>query len=229
MSANANSAQQQQQQVENDRRVNVTRSRGLPRGPLQLLVHPMSIKNGVKKPPGVNINHWLSTHTSDFFKLTTVLFGSLASVCTAESCACMNCGSTFEYLWRDPGARPVRLSAPEYVTRLHAWIDEQIKDEGKFPTAGSYPEDFQIHVKNIFRRLFRVYAHAYTSHYDSMGEMGVEASFNTAFIHFMVFANEFDLISVMELKPAKELLFAVIPDIAEEKFRAANTATNAET
>ena len=57
----------------------------------------------------------------------------------------------------------------------------------------------------------------------------MEASFNTAFIHFMVFANEFDLISVMELKPAKELLFAVIPDIAEEKFRAANTATNAET
>ena len=214
----------------NDRRINVTRSRGLPRGPLQLLVSPMSIKNGVKKPPGVNLNHWLSTHTVDFYQLTTVLFGTLAnSSCTAETCACMNCGSTFEYLWRDPGARPVRLSAPEYVLRLSQWITEQMNDEAKFPTTGNYPEDFQVHVKNIFRRLFRVYAHAYTSHYDSICDLGVNTSFNTAFIHFMVFASEFDLISVMELKPAKDLLFAVCPEIAEDKFRSANNAASAET
>lgn len=210
-------------------KINVTRSRSIPVGPLQLLVSPMSIKNGVKKPPGVNINHWLSTHTVDFFQLTTVLYGSLGSVCTAETCACMNCGSTFEYQWRDPEKRPIRLTAPDYVARLHSWIDEQIKDEANFPTAGAYPEDFVVHVKNIFRRLFRVFAHAYTSHYDSICELGVHTSFNTAFIHFMVFAQEFDLISVMELKPAKDLLFAVCPEIAEEKFRNANNTGSAET
>ena len=211
-----------------ERRVNVTRSRGLPQGPLQLLVGNSFLKTAVKKPAGVNINHWLSTHTVDFYQLTTVLYGTLSAVCTQETCACMNCGSTFEYLWRDPGQRPVRLSANEYVMRLSQWMEEQIGDETKFPTTqgAEYPEDFQVHVKNIFRRLFRVYAHAYTSHYDCIVEMGVHTSFNTAFIHFMSFASEFELISVMELKPARDLLFSVCEDIAAQAF--ASSVSNAE-
>jgi MOB kinase activator 1 len=192
---------------------------------IQLLINTQFLRQAAKKPPGVNLNHWLSTHTVDFFQLTTMLYGTLLGVCTDNTCVAMNCGQTFEYLWRDGGQRPVRLSAPEYVARLTSWIDEQINDEAKFPTSGpDYPDDFHVHVKNIFRRLFRVYAHAYTSHYDDIARMGMHKSFNTAFMHFLAFAQEFDLISVMELKPAKDLLMVMAPEMAQEKLENSNAA-----
>jgi MOB kinase activator 1 len=209
-----------------DRRV-VTRSSDLPTGSLNLLVNAAVLKASVRQPPGIIGNHWLATHTVDFFQLTTVLYGALSSACTAETCACMNCGSTFEYLWRDPGQRPARLPAPAYVQRLSQWIDEQLNDETRFPSSSEYPADFLMHVKNIFRRLFRVFAHMYLSHYSDAVHLGVHVALNTAFIHFMEFAAHFDLVSVVELKPARELLETVCPDIAEERFRNGANATEA--
>ena len=40
----------------------------------------------------------------------------------------------------------------------------------------------------IFKRLFRVYAHIYHSHFKNVCGLGEEAHLNTCFKHFMYFA-----------------------------------------
>jgi MOB kinase activator 1 len=69
-----------------------------------------------------------------------------------------------------------------------------------------FPKNFQQIVKNIFKRLFRVYAHMYHSHFDKIAALGEEAHLNTSFKHFILFVNEFQLIDKKELAPLEELI-----------------------
>lgn len=62
-------------------------------------------------------------------------------------------------------------------------------------------------VKQIFNRLFRLYAIIYTSHYMDVESVGAVPHLNTSFKHFMYFVFEFDLV--------KEQEFGALPDIVE--------------
>lgn len=42
-------------------------------------------------------------------------------------------------------------------------------------------------VRTIFKRLFRVYAHIYHSHFKQVCSLGEEAHLNTCFKHFIFF------------------------------------------
>jgi MOB kinase activator 1 len=48
-------------------------------------------------------------------------------------------------------------------------------------TGSQFPKDFVSRVKNIFKRLFRVYAHVYHAHFLSVITLGEEAHLNTSF------------------------------------------------
>ena len=50
-----------------------------------------------------------------------------------------------------------------------------------------FPDNFQDVVRTIFKRLFRVYAHMYHSHFKHVCSLGEEAHLNTCFRHFMHF------------------------------------------
>jgi MOB kinase activator 1 len=62
-----------------------------------------------------------------------------------------------------------------------------------------------MRVKNIFKRLFRVYGHMYHSHVESIIALGAEAHLNTCFKHFMYFILEFNLVERKELEPLVEI------------------------
>ena len=64
-----------------------------------------------------------------------------------------------------------------------------------------FPRTFVDTVRTIFKRLFRVYAHIYHSHWDMMVSLGAEAHLNTCFKHFMYFTHAFALIDKKELAP----------------------------
>jgi hypothetical protein len=64
-----------------------------------------------------------------------------------------------------------------------------------------FPRTFVETVRTIFKRLFRVYAHIYHSHWDVMVTLGAEAHLNTCFKHFMYFTHAFALIDKKELAP----------------------------
>ena len=176
----------------------------------------------VELPPGAELNHWLSVHTVDFYNLTNVLYGSLTEFCTAASCPVMSSGPRYEYLWRDSAKYPkaTKVNAPEYVQLLMTWIEAQINDERLFPSEdrNPYPAGFEDIVKNIFRRLFRVYAHVYYWHFPKIRELKEESHLNTAFKHFMFFVWEFDLIPAEELTPLHDLLINLMGDRAREKL-----------
>jgi hypothetical protein len=91
--------------------------------------------------------------------------------------------------------RPTKLPAPEYVDALMNWAQGPLDDEAIFPNKiGSpyapvflsrnlalntlsgvpFPRTFRDTVRTIFRRLFRVYAHIYSSHFDHICALGIE-------------------------------------------------------
>ena len=61
-------------------------------------------------------------------------------------------------------------------------------------------------MKKIFRRLFRVYAHIYHSHFNQVCDLGEEAHLNSLFKHFIFFVREFDLVDEKQLEPLKALI-----------------------
>lgn len=50
-----------------------------------------------------------------------------------------------------------------------------------------FPKTFLSVVKVIFKRLFRVYAHIYHSHFQHIMALGLEYHLNTCFKHFIYF------------------------------------------
>ncbi|GLE01140.1 hypothetical protein PINS_up009970 [Pythium insidiosum] len=168
------------------------------------------IRDAVALPAGEDLNEWLAVHTVDFFNEVSIVYGTIIEFCTPSSCPQMSAGAKFEYLWKDDKQykTPSKLSAPEYIDMLMIWIEELVGDEAVFPTRDGavFPRGFQSVVKNIFRRLFRVYAHIYYSHFDKIVSLGAEAHLNSCFKHFMLFVTEFDLVDKREQEPLKDLI-----------------------
>ena len=169
------------------------------------LVRSGDLIKAVKLPPEVELNHWLSVHTVDLYNITNVLYGSITEFCTAVSCPVMSSGRRYEYHWRDGTnyKKATKVSAPLYVELLMSWIESQINDENIFPTeeGAPYPKNFSTIVGNIMRRLFRVYAHIYFSHFAQIKRLDEEAHLNTAFKHFCLFAMEFNAVDATEMLP----------------------------
>ena len=109
------------------------------------------------------------------------------------------------------------------------WIEHQIDDPRIFPPPNSqqstyivfvisrpvvhnsctevaYPADFRVRVSGIFRRLFRVFAHIYYSHFEQMVSLDADKHLNTAFKHFVFFIKEFDLVPANQLTPMADLI-----------------------
>lgn len=103
----------------------------------------------------------------------------------------------YEYLWEDgvKFKRPTKLPAPEYVDALMNWAQNILDDETVFPNkigvpvpalhtgqhsfvhspiGVPFPKNFRDTVRTIFRRLFRVYGHIYSSHFDQICALGIE-------------------------------------------------------
>lgn len=114
-----------------------------------------------------------------------MLYATLTEFCTEAQCPIMNASSKYEYYWQDNQAfkRPTKLPAPEYIKHLMNWIQNFLDDEKQFPTkiGVPFPHEFETEIKNIFRRLFRVYGHIYHSHFDHILLLEEEAHLNTSF------------------------------------------------
>ncbi|GJN12360.1 hypothetical protein PR202_ga30631 [Eleusine coracana subsp. coracana] len=173
-----------------------------------------NLREAVRLPPGEDINEWLAVNTVDFFNQVNLLYGTLTEFCTPESCPTMTAGPKYEYRWADGVQikKPIEVSAPKYVEYLMDWIEGQLDDESIFPQklGTPFPSNFKEVVKTIFKRLFRVYAHIYHSHFQKIVSLKEEAHLNTCFKHFILFTNEFGLIDKKELAPLQELIESII-------------------
>ena len=88
------------------------------------------------------------------------------------------------------------------------WVQGLLDDEKIFPSklGVPFPKNFLSIVRNVFKRLFRVYAHVYHAHFPKIVALGEEAHLNTSFKHFIYFVMEFQLVQKKELQPLEELI-----------------------
>jgi len=169
----------------------------------------------VMLPKGEDLNEWLSVHTLDFFNEVSLLYGTIEEFCTKDNCPVMSAGAKHEYLWAD-GAKfkkPIRVSAPRYVELLLTWVEDQLECPEIFPPDGvNFPPNFQTIVRNIFKRLFRVYAHIYHSHMKKINGLGAETHLNTCFKHFMYFVKEFKLIDESHQECLRDVISMLVKE-----------------
>jgi len=169
-----------------------------------------NLKSAVQLPEGEDRNEWLAVNTVDFFNQINMLYGTITEFCTPRDCPVMSAGPKYEYHWADGTQvkKAIKCSAPEYVDYLMTWVQQQLDDESIFPSkiGVPFPKNFESIVKNIFKRLFRVYAHIYHSHFQKIAQLGEEAHLNTSFKHFIFFVMEFQLVEKKELAPLDELI-----------------------
>eukprot|EP01091_Cochliopodium_minus_P016035 TRINITY_DN5882_c0_g1_i1.p1 TRINITY_DN5882_c0_g1~~TRINITY_DN5882_c0_g1_i1.p1 ORF type:complete len:214 (+),score=36.89 TRINITY_DN5882_c0_g1_i1:51-692(+) len=169
-----------------------------------------NLQAAVKLPDREDLNEWLAVNTVDFFNQINLLYGSITEFCTEECCPVMSAGPKFEYHWADGVqiTKPVKVSAPKYVDYLMTWVQGILDNEKLFPSRIDipFPKNFVGIIKQIFKRLFRVYAHIYYSHFSKIVSLGEEAHLNTCFKHFYYFIMEFKLVEKKELSPLGDLI-----------------------
>ncbi|KAJ3437303.1 mob kinase activator-like [Anaeramoeba flamelloides] len=169
-----------------------------------------NLKKAVTLPENEDINEWFALHTVDFYNQLNMFYGSIHEHCTEKTCPKMSAGKKYEYYWADgvKVKKPVQLSAPQYISRLMYWVEDNLDNEKIFPSnlRVSFPKNFSTIIKNIFRRLFRIYAHIYHNHFEQIVNLGEEAHLNTSFKHFVYFTLEYRLIDKKELAPMQDLI-----------------------
>lgn len=168
------------------------------------------LRKTVQLPEGEDENEWIAVNTVHFYNAANMIYGTCAEFCTDQSCPSMTAGHKYEYLWKD-GVRykkATRVAAPVYIDNLLNWANDQISDPSLFPVddTAKFPRDFKKQVKVIYKRLFRMYAHIYYSHFEQIRGIGANAHLNTCFKHFCFFIQEFNLVEDEELAPLQKLI-----------------------
>ncbi|XP_009283106.1 PREDICTED: MOB kinase activator 1A isoform X2 [Aptenodytes forsteri] len=150
-----------------------------------------NLRQAVMLPEGEDLNEWIAVNTVDFFNQINMLYGTITEFCTEASCPVMSAGPRYEYHWADGTniKKPIKCSAPKYIDYLMTWVQDQLDDETLFPSkiGVPFPKNFMSVAKTILKRLFRVYAHIYHQHFDSVMRLQEEAHLNTSFKHFIFF------------------------------------------
>jgi len=148
------------------------------------------LRKTVQLPEGEDLNEWIAVNTVHFYNAANMIYGTCAEFCTEETCKTMSAGRN-EYLWKDGAGykKPTRVSAPVYIDLLLNWVNEQISNPDLFPVDenAKFPRNFMTKVKDIYKRLFRLYAHLYYSHFEKIASIGAKAHLNTCFKHFVFF------------------------------------------
>jgi len=175
----------------------------------------------VRVPDGEDLNEWIAVNTLQFYNAASMIYGTCAEFCTADSCQSMSAGPKYEYLWKDNDKyqKPTRVPAPVYIDNLLNWVNAKLSDPVLFPVeeGAKFPKNFMAQVKVIYKRLFRLYGHIYFSHFEKIRSIGANAHLNTCFKHFVFFILEFQLVSKEELAPLRKLIVkfagSTYPDI----------------
>ncbi|KUI62382.1 putative maintenance of ploidy protein mob1 [Cytospora mali] len=156
-----------------------------------------SLRKIVKLPEGEDENEWYAVNMVDFYNQINLLYGAITEFCSPQSCPEMKATDEFEYLWQDNEnfKRPTKMAAPAYIEQLMTWVQGSIDNEAVMPSriGVPFPKTFPSLVRQIFKRMYRVYAHIYCHHYPVIRELGLEPHLNTSFKQYVLFIDEHNL------------------------------------
>jgi hypothetical protein len=131
----------------------------------------------------------------------------------------------------DTNRNPIHLPAATYIKHIQTWVKGKIVDENLFPTAhfnsappmplpqqvagdpnhwlgktSGFPQRFENEIKNMYKQMFRCYAHLYWAHWLSFWELGATSNLNTCFIHFVNVGRSYGLLSDRDTEPMQPLI-----------------------
>ncbi|KAH8738988.1 hypothetical protein FG386_003313 [Cryptosporidium ryanae] len=175
----------------------------------------------VKVPKGVPENEWTAQKVMDLFKDAQMAWGFVNNVC---HCPLMR-AHFMVFKWQeDPKKAALPLPATVYVKSLFLWVDSQIADTSIFPLKPGIPfsNEFQPIVKNLLRRLFRVYSHIYCHHWPHIESITAVSHVNYCLKHFVYTVSLNGLLEYNELKPLEELAKYIIEEGQNNEIRPQN-------
>ncbi|KXT13244.1 hypothetical protein AC579_1738 [Pseudocercospora musae] len=151
-------------------------------------------------------------------------------LCNDKSCPSMSAGAT-TYTWIDTSRNPINLPASTYMKHIQTWVAGKIQDESTFPTqtfqqapplptptqAGTDPNHwlgktsgfnnrFEMEIKNMYKQMFRCYAHLYWSHWMDYWHLSAYRDLNTCFMHFINVGRIFGLLPERDTEPMQPLI-----------------------
>lgn len=179
-----------------------------------------NLRAAVGLPDKEDLTEWLAANTVDFFNELSLLY----SLCLEDAGKFSKPGQgfppLFEYRWADSSnSKPIQVSSPEYVDYVMTWVQDQVDNEEIFPVSESdpFPEDFiEGYLKDMFKRMFRVFAIIYHCHFKAIEEQEAAAHLNTCFKHFVFFVMEFNLVPEKEFKALGTLVERLKDEYAKQ-------------
>nr|XP_009006983.4 MOB kinase activator 2 isoform X2 [Callithrix jacchus] len=156
-------------------------------------------KELVVLPREIDLNEWLASNTTTFFHHINLQYSTISEFCTGETCQTMAVCNT-QYYWYDERGKKVKCTAPQYVDFVMSSVQKLVTDEDVFPTkyGREFPSSFESLVRKICRHLFHVLAHIYWAHFKETLALELHGHLNTLYVHFILFAREFNLLDPKE-------------------------------
>jgi len=181
----------------------------------------------VRLPVGIDENEWIAAQMVGVFEQVCNLVSVLDDIC---NCPRMSAGKHVQYNWADEkNPQPQELTATQYMNTLVTYAESHLSDRELLPVDNSaFPPRFRQVMATLCKRFFRVYAHAFLSHFQELSEGGVQAELNFCFKHFLFFVLEFDLVDRRVMQPLEQLIQKFeAPKETEEKEEATPTSKGA--
>ncbi|XP_069461666.1 MOB kinase activator 2-like isoform X2 [Ambystoma mexicanum] len=165
----------------------------------------------VALPKGVNMDEWLATNASAFYNHVSLLYGAISEYCTVANCPTMTAWYT-QFQWTDEKGRKRKCSAPQYADYAATIVQKLLTDEELVPTkhCKEFPKSFRPAIQKIFRLLFHLLGHIYTSHFKAVLKLELHPHLNTLYLHFLLFCAEFHLLDSKEMALSEDLTTALI-------------------
>ncbi|XP_030667379.1 MOB kinase activator 2 isoform X1 [Nomascus leucogenys] len=140
-----------------------------------------------------------SLPATTFFHHINLQYSTISEFCTGETCQTMAVCNT-QYYWYDERGKKVKCTAPQYVDFVMSSVQKLVTDEDVFPTkyGREFPSSFESLVRKICRHLFHVLAHIYWAHFKETLALELHGHLNTLYVHFILFAREFNLLDPKE-------------------------------
>ncbi|CAL6040916.1 Mob1-like_protein [Hexamita inflata] len=163
------------------------------------------IDQQIQCPKDTDINDFISFNLCELVEDSQSFFLFVKGQCKME-CDTMCAGQGNKYLWQVGQDKPQELKAVDYCNCLYDQITENLQNPKLFPITEPYPKDFLKYVKQMFRRLFRVFMHCYCSHFDLIYKSGMEQKLQYQIKYFAEFMKKYQLCEIEDLEPIKHLL-----------------------
>ncbi|EMD01243.1 hypothetical protein BAUCODRAFT_53158, partial [Baudoinia panamericana UAMH 10762] len=153
-------------------------------------------------------------------------------VCNEVTCPSMSAGST-TYTWIDTKGNPINLAANIYIKHIQTWVNGKIQDPALFPTdtlssppplptlqaltdnpnpnywlgkLSGFPPRFETEIKNMYKQIFRCYAHLYWQHWFFFWDTSSHRELNTCFVHFVNVGRLYGLFTDKDAEPMQPLI-----------------------